>query len=355
MIRNLRAALILLLLGAVCSACGAPEKPAQPPTSLIFYNWEGDLPQSVIDAYQAESGVQIIYKVYEAQEDALAELREGEAYDVVVMDSRFVPQLAAENLLAQLDYSRLPNYKNISPAFRDLLYDPGNVYSLPYNWGVTGLLVRTDHITQTISSWNALWEPMFIDRVGIWQGQPREMTAMVLKALGYSANAEDPQQLAAARQKLLALKPAVHFFEDYDLETAAEAFASGKVDLGVGYASDYLACIEAGLPVAYIFPDEGALLWGDTFVIPAASRRQAQAADFLNFLMRPEISAQITNQNNFPTANVMATPLINPQLVSNPVIFPPKEVIQAAEVILPLSAAAQAQYDAIWQEFLEAP
>ncbi|HHW78982.1 MAG TPA: extracellular solute-binding protein, partial [Xanthomonadaceae bacterium] len=149
--------LITILLGFALLAlvgltgCDEGKPPDQSPASkqqlaqeLTFYNWAGDMPQSVLDAFTREYGVKVNYVSYESQEDAIANLRAGQVYDVVVMESRSVPILAQEGLLAELNHANLTHLKNIAANFRDLTYDPGNRYCIPYNWGTTGLVVRSD-------------------------------------------------------------------------------------------------------------------------------------------------------------------------------------------------------------------
>ena len=138
--------LMLLLL----AACGTSTPPPATPTpiplakEIFFRDWEGDMPQSVLDAFTAEYGIKVNYIVYESQEEAIEDIKAGQTYDVVVMESRFIPLLVQQNLLAQLDQRNLPNTKNLSANFRELAYDPGNRYSIPYSWGTTGLDFRSD-------------------------------------------------------------------------------------------------------------------------------------------------------------------------------------------------------------------
>ncbi len=323
-----------------------------PTPEIILYDWDGDMPQSVLDDFEREYGIRTRYEVYESQEDAIENLRQGQVYDVVVMESRFIPMLVQENLLARYNYSNLPNHKYISPAFRDLVYDPGNLYSLPYSWGATALVVRQDLVSQSIDSWNDLWSPELENRKAIWLGQPREVLGLTLKSLGYSCNSEDPAELEAAYQQLIKLKPHLQYLEDFGLETAAPALASGKVAIAMGYAEDFLASQEAGLDVKFIYPKEGALLWGDTFVVPAASARKELAEKFLNFVMRPDINARISTENRYATSNDTALARVAAEVANNPAIYPPADVLQHAEIVLPLSAEGQKLYDDTWARFL---
>lgn len=357
--------LLCLLVGAaiitVLTACTAAPTPEPSPTpiplaeELVFYNWEEDMPQSVLDAFTAEYGVKVRYLVYESQEEVIENMRSGEVYDVVVMESRFIPLLAREGLLARLHRENLPNLKNISANFRELAYDPNNDHSIPYNWGTTGLVVRTDLAKEPVTRWADLWDPRYAGRVGLWMGQRREVIGLTLKSLGYSANSENPQELEKALERLTALKPHIVTLEDFDLFSSADLLASGRVAVAMGYAYDALAGSELNPAIEYLLPEEGALIWNDTFVIPANSPNKYSAELLLNFFMRPEVNAAITNHNGYATPNEAAYPFIEAGLLNNPIIYPSNEALVHAELILPLTPAGQGLYDEIWERFMSTP
>jgi spermidine/putrescine transport system substrate-binding protein len=345
---------VSLFLTLVLAACAPPTAPQPSDNQLTLYNWEGDIPQSVLDLFAQETGITVNYQVYESQEEAIQNIAAGQAYDVVVMESRFIPLLAQDGLLAKFNYENIPNFKNISPNFRNLVYDPGNNHSIPYSWGTTGLLVRTDLAQRPVSRWSDLWDPAFAGKVAIWAGQPREALAFTLKSLGYSVNSENPAELEAALTQLVALKPHLRFIEDYDIEFAATALASNEIVIAMGYSGDLSASLDMGLQVEYIMPEEGALLWGDNFVIPANARNQPAAETFINFLLRPEVSATIVNEKYYASANDAARTFIPDDILSDPSIYPNNDILQNAEIILPLSPSGQQLYDEIWQKFMDA-
>jgi spermidine/putrescine transport system substrate-binding protein len=353
--RFLIASLILL---PACTAAPTLEPTSTPMTladELVFYDWEEDMPQSVLDAFTTEYDVQIRYIVYESQEDAIANMRAGEVYDVVVMESRFIPLLAQEGLLAQLNQKNLPNLRNISANFRELAYDPNNTHSVPYNWGTTGLVVRSDLVEGPVTRWADLWDPRYAGRVGLWMGITREVISLTLKSLGYSANTENPDELEKALQRLIELKPHVITLEDFDLNSSAEVMSDGRVVISMGYAYDAIAGVELNPAIKYVLPEEGALLLNDTFIIPSNSPNQYTAELFLNFLMRPDINAAIANYNQYATPNEAAHPFIQPQILNNPLIFPPNDELANAELVLPLTPQGQKMYDEFWERFLSAP
>lgn len=348
----------LALLGILVACARPAAAPAPSPlplaTELVFYNWPEDMPRSVLEAFTAEYGVAIKYQEYTSMEAAVAGLLAGQVYDVVNLDNRFIPALIQAGRLAEMDHARLPNLRYIAPSFRDLVYDPGNRYAVPYNWGTTGLVIHHGYLDQPVTRWADLWDPRLNGQVALWLNEPREVLGLTLKALGYSANSEEPAQLEAALTRLVALKPHAHWL-DSDIDSLAAALEAGDVALGMGYAGDVLQARAAQVAVDYVLPEEGALLWGENFVIPASSSRRATAEVFLNYLLRPEVAAQIANENYYATPNEAARPFIESELLADPVVFPSNDLLHQAEIVLPLSAEGQALYDRIWAAFLQAP
>ena len=341
---------------AACSTGGvaAPPTPPEPhDAEIVLYNWVDYLPQSVIDDFTAETGIAVTYVVYEDQDEAVAALRAGTPYDLVVLTLEFVPQLIADGLLAEIDAHNVPNLRNVSANFRDLAFDPGNRYTIPYHWGTTGLLVRSDLVAPPPTRWADMWEPRFAGKVAIW---PLEVSLMpiALKALGYSANAEDQAAIDAALQWLLDLK-AQSIVVGNENATILPVLTSGEVVLAYGWAYDAQLATEEGAPFQYILREEGSILWSDYFVLPRSGRNKRGAELFLDFLLRPEISARIVAESFYPMANDAALPLIDPEILANPVIYPPPEALQHAELTLPLSPDGTERRRAAWQIFLDAP
>ena len=358
--RRLRPLLVLwviLVLSGV-AACSRPA-PSIAPTltspplaeELVIGDWENDLPQSLLDRFTSEYGVKVRVDPYESQEEAIEHMRAGPRYDVMVMESRLVAPLIQSGALAELDHRSLPNLKNLSADFRDLAYDPGNGHSIPFSWGTTGLVVRSDLVETPVTRWADLWDPRYAGKTALWFGQPREVIGLTLKSLGYSANSEKREELEAALARLLELQPTVVEIEDPSVHWP-DVLADGQVVVAMGYANDLIAGRALNPRVTYVLPAEGPLLWNDTFVVPANSPHQATAELFLDFMLRPEISAEFVNKASFATPNDAALSLVLPKIAVEPAIFPPKDSLVKAEPILPLSPAGEELYADIWQRFI---
>lgn len=345
--------LIASLFVGMVSGCTPQDSVSTQPAArqnLVLYSWAQYLPQPVLDAFTAEYGVTVDYQTYGSMEEAVAELRGGKPCDIVVLESNNIKPLAAEGLLAEINFQNVPNFKNISPNFRDLALDPANRYSIPFDYGTTGLLVRIDLVESAVTRWSDLWDPPFSGKIAARSLQ-YELIGISLKSLGYPLNSEDPQQLDEALQHLLQLKPSLIFVDD-ETGKALPTLLSGEAVVMVGWGNDAVVARQKNASTTYVLPEEGTLLWGESFVIPSRSPRKSLAELFLNFLLRPEIGAQIVNANHYATANQAAYPFIEPDLLADEIVFPPPEVFHKSDWYLPLSPAGATLYAEIWERFL---
>jgi spermidine/putrescine transport system substrate-binding protein len=360
MLKKLQVTLICLTILLGLNGCNAVVTPAPgftptPPSlaeELIVYDWTEDKIQTVFEAFTKEYGVKVTYLVYKTQEEAIANMKAGQTYDVVVMDNQFIPSLVVEGLLAEIDFRNVPNFKHISPNFRDLTYDPNNKHTIPYSWGTTGLIVRSDLVDEPITHWADLWDPRYAGRVLQWESTPRYTLGAALKSLDYSANSENPAELEAALERLLELKSSAIWLNG-EL-TSTPKLVSGEAVMALGWSEDLWLAQAENEHVTYVLPEEGTLLWGDNFIIPANSPHKYSAELFLNFILRPEISAQIIEGNYYPMANQAALPFIEPKILNDPVVYPSNEQMKNAELLLPLSAKGEKLHADIWTRFLAA-
>ncbi|MBN1148155.1 MAG: spermidine/putrescine ABC transporter substrate-binding protein [Anaerolineales bacterium] len=348
--------IVCIFLCGLLPACAPVATPTPAPTplpaELILRNWEGDISQDILDAFAAEYGIPVTYLPYESQEEAVADIKAGQVYDVVVLENQLIQQAVADGLLAEIDFANVPNFKNISANFRDLSYDPGNRHSIPYSWGTTGMVVRTDLVSEPVTHWSDMWNPAYAGKVMAWP-LSRYVIGMALRSLGYSLNSEHPQELELALEKLVDLKPGL-ILREWEPAVAAPYLVSGEVVIAMGQADDVIEGQKQNPNIAYVLPEDGGLLWGDNFTIPANSPNKAAAERLIDFLLRPEIAAQIVNETYYWLPNDAALPLVDPEIRNNPAIFPTAESVAKAEILLPLSPEGEALYEEIWQRFMEA-
>lgn len=337
-----------LVFGILSSSCLSSSASISLADEIVLYNWADYMPQSVLDAFTAEYSVKVTYLTYTSIQEATTHLKAGGEFDVVVMEHDVVPSLVADGLLSKINYENVPNFKNISSNFRDLNTDPGNQYSIPYNYGTTGLVVRSDLVEMPVSRWADLWDPRYSGKIAA-RALPGELIGVALKSLGYSLNSEDPQQLEAALQQLIILDPII---VDDQTSMAIPVLFNGDAVIMIGWANDVLQAQQKDKSISYVLPAEGTLLWGDTFVIPAKSTRKYTAELFLNFLLRPEISAQIVNEIHYANTNEAAYPMIDTKIINNSIVFPPPDILKKADWYGTLSPAGEKLYADIWERFL---
>lgn len=349
---NGRIFLSILVLSIMVFLFGCAAATPRPPEELIYRDWEGAIPQAVLDAFKEETGITVNYQPYENQEEVIAEIEAGKIYDVVVLENQLIQSMVKQKLLASFDYKNLPNFKNISANFRDMAYDPRNEHSVPYSWGTTGLVVRSDLAANQVTSWADMWNMRYAGKLNGWT-IPRYMIGISLKSLGYSLNSEDPRELEAALQHLIELKQHIRLLE-WESAVSAPYLVSGEAIIAVGQADDVLVGQAENPNIVYVLPKEGGILWGDNWTIPSNSPNKAAAEKFINFLLRPEISAQIINETYYWLPNDAALPLVRPEIRDNPAVFPSSESVKNSEIIMALSPKGEDLYQQIWERFLAA-
>jgi spermidine/putrescine transport system substrate-binding protein len=308
------------------------------------------MPQSVLDTFRAETGITVTYLTYDSQDEASAAIRNGEVqFDVAVVAYDWVPQLREERLLAKLDRTNLPNFKNIAPQFRNLYFDPDNSYTVPYLWGTTGLLVRTDLVDKPITRWSDLWEQRLQGKI-LARPVPAELFGAALLSMGYSLNSEDPVELASAYTKLAALKESLEFVP-VETEDALRPLLAGEAVVMIGWNGDALTARTENADIAYVLPAEGAITWVDNLVISAHSANKTAAETFINFVLRPQISAEISEAYYYPSANEAANQFVDADLRADPLVFPTESEIARTTLYLPHSSEAEQLYAELWQRF----
>jgi spermidine/putrescine transport system substrate-binding protein len=340
------------LLAACAPKAGALGNAQENAAEITIYGWEGYMPQTILDAFTKEYHVEVRYDIYASATEATAAIRQGNAYDVVVLDNVEVQNAVQANLLAELDRRHLPNFKQIANDFRDLAFDPNNKYSVPFEWGTTGLLYRSEMVDAAPTHWADLWNPAFTGKIGLWPDE-RDLVGLTLKSLGYSYNSESPDELAQAGERLMALRDRVVMLDPLRA-SGVPNLLDGEFQILFGWSFDMHVANEEAQKIDYIIPEEGTVIWMDNLVVPANSPHKESAELFLNFIMRPEIGAQIANEMYVAVPNQGAHADIDPQILNNPLIFPTTEDLEKAELYEPVGPEAQALYREIGRRFVDA-
>ncbi|HMX52596.1 extracellular solute-binding protein [Plasticicumulans sp.] len=319
-----------LLLALLSSLACAPARAADERT-LVLYNWAEYMPRPVLKQFTKETGIKVRYSTYDNNEAMFAKLKAVEAsggYDLVVPSSYYVTRMRAAGMLQPLDKNRLPNLKNLDPRLLDKPYDPGNAYSVPYLWGASGIAVDSARIDPaTVTSWADLWKPEYRGRLMLLDDL-REVFGIALKLDGRSINSRDPDEIRAAYEKLLELRPNVKVF---NAESPKSVLLSGEVRIGQIYNGEAWMAEQANPKIRFVIPKEGPLLWVDNLVIPKSARHVEEAHAFIDFVLRPEIAKQIAEEVGYTTPNLAARALLAKKVRDSRTAYPSDADLERGE------------------------
>lgn len=318
---------------------------------LSVYAWAEYLPDDVLQAFTEETGVKVDYASFDSNEALYAKLKllqtskASESYDLVFPSSYMLSKMAREGMLQPLDKSKLPHFDQLDDSMLNKDFDPGNRYSMPYSFGSTGIAVNRDELPDAdIHSWQDLWDSR-------WQSQLmltddiRENFQMALLTLGYSANSREPAEIEAAYNKLLPLQDNVLL---YNSDNPRMPYVTGETSLGMLWSDQAYKTQQDGIALEYVYPQEGAIFWVDSAAIPANAKSVDAAHQLLDFLMRPEIAAQIIQQLGIAVPNKGAKPLLPTEVAESPVLFPTAAVIEQGHFQDDLGDETLAVYEDYW-------
>ena len=338
-----------LLRGLLCLVClvwGSVQ--AADDKLLYLYNWSEYLPESVIEQFQTETGIKVVYTTYESNEAMYAKLRLVNAqnsYDLVVPSTYYVDKMRREGLLAKIDRSKLNNFDKLDPKLVKQPFDPDNDYSIPYLWGSTGIAVNTDKIKAgTISRWRDLWNPEYKDRL-LLTNDMREVFYMGLRLLGYSGNDTDPKHIEAAYTELKKLVPNVRA---YNSEAPRMPYLEGETDAGMIWNGEAYAAKQENPAIEFVYPKEGVILWMDSLVIPKTAQHADNALKFIDFVLRPEIAKVISEEIGYASPNLAAVALLDDAVRNNRTVYPNAADLKNAEFQTDVGEAVTV-YEKYWE------
>ncbi|MFZ5918391.1 MAG: polyamine ABC transporter substrate-binding protein [Chloroflexota bacterium] len=344
------ALLLALVLVSSLLGCKAKEETSELAKELHVFNWSEYIDPEIYADFEAKFGVKVIEDTFASNEDLLAKLQAGATgYDVIVPSDYMVTIMRELELLAELNYDHIPNFENIDTKFKDPPYDPGNTFCVPYQWGTTGIGFNADEFDEAPDSWGYLFDP---EMAGPYAGKismlndPRESIGAALKYLGYSLNTTDENQLEEAKQLLIQQKAWV---KTYDSEQYEDLIAADELLLAHGWSGDIFMAAAEDERLWYVIPQEGGVIWADNLCIPKSSKNQYTAEVFINYLLEPEVGAKITNFTWYGSPNKAAEEFIDPEILEEPAIYPPPEVMDKLEWIRDVGDALPL-YERIWTE-----
>lgn len=293
---------------------------------LNVYNWSTYIAEDTVSNFEALCGVTVTYDTFGSSEELVSRLRQGNpGYDIGVPANPDVAKLAEDGLLEELDLSLIPNFANLSPELVDPPYDPGNKYSIPYQWGTIGIGYNKTKVGEEITSWQQFFD---YDGPVAWLEDRRPMLAVALVMLGYDPNTTNEEEIFEAADWLIEHGSNVVTIAQDD---GQEYLVRGEADMVIEYNGDiYQKMAECECDdYAYVIPEEGADLWVDNLVIPVGAQNIPLAHVFIDYILDPQVGADISNYTAYGSPNQAAIDagLIDPAYLEDPGIYPDAETM----------------------------
>lgn len=333
------------------------------------YNWSDYIEESILDDFTKETGIKVVYDVFDSDEVLEAKLLTGNTgYDVVFPSATEMHRQLKANIFQALQKDKLPNLKHAWDFVveRVQAYDPGNVYSVNYMWGTTALGMNVEKIKALapdapLDSWEILYNPKYAEKIakcGIYMyDAPQDMMASVLNYQGKDPNSRDVKELLSTIDVFKAIRPYIRKFTN---SAYIDALANGDICLAVGHSGDILQArdraeeAQNGVEVTYVIPKEGAMLWFDQMVIPADAPNVDNAHAFINYLLQPEVIAKSSNYVFYANGNKDAVDLMDKEVTEDKSIYPDAATLKKLYPVLNLSRRDERKLSRAWMEQVKA-
>src|SRR5450631_590991 len=352
--------------GTADRAASGPGAPATGGKVLNLYIWSDYLAPNTLSDFEKQWGIKVHVAYFDTNETLETKLLAGSSgYDIVVPTASYFERQIKAGVYLPLDKSKLPNLKNMDPQLMERVarHDPGNEHGVIYTWGTNGIgynekMVKELMPDAPLDSWRLVFDPAVASKLakcGISVlDSPAEMMRVVLSYLGRDPNSQKPEDLAAAETTLLKIRP---YIRNINSSEYIEALANGDLCVAVGYNGDVLQARDRareankGIEVKYMVPKEGSILWFDMLAIPKDAPDVESAYAYLNYIMTPQVMADISDFKRYANANAAAQALVLPAVKDDPGIYPPPELRQKLAVQLADSPEQTRTITRMWQKF----
>ena len=340
--------IIALLAAALFLAAASGPAPAAPRNQITVFIWSEYIDPEVVKDFERDTGIKVRFDYYESNEEMIAKLQSGgvRQYDLIFPSSYFLPTLKNLNLIKPLDHSRLPGLANLDSEFsRKLVEDPGQEFTVPYQWGTSGLVVRAANKAE--ASWALVFKPQAAPGSLILLDTARDALGAALKYQGHSLNSVNPKEIEAAMNLLITLKTRPEFFGFDGGVGGLNKVLGGLAATAQVYSGDALRAQEEDETLQFVLPREGFEIWTDLMAVPAEAPNFEGALTFIEYMLRPEVGARVATFNRYATPNKAARDFLPPEDLANPVLYPPAELMKKAEYLRDLGQD-NLLYDEAW-------
>ena len=345
-----------LCLSGICAfmpflftGCASPVSDAS--EQVIVYNWGEYVDPETLELFEEETGIKVIYDEFETNESMYPKIEAGAvSYDVVCPSDYMISRMIQNDMLAEIDFGRIPNAKlNIGAQYYEQSkgFDPENKYSVPYCWGTVGILYNKTMVDEPITSWAQLWDEKYTDNI-LMQDSVRDAFMVAEKLNGFSMNTMVPAELETAKNALIEQKPLV---QAYVIDQVRDKMIGGEAAIGVIYSGEAIYTQQENPDLEYVIPQEGTNVWIDSWVILKDAPNKENAEKFIDFMCRSDIALKNFEYITYSTPNDAARELIEDEAIRNSEIaFPDLSKYNNLETFVYLGEDGDALYNELWKE-----
>ncbi len=328
------------------------------------YNWSDYIAEDTLDNFQKETGIRPIYDVFDSNEVLEAKLLSGSSgFDIVVPSNQFLGKQIKAGAFLPLDRSKLPNWENLDPTLLKALEnnDPGNQYAFPYLWGTTGIGYNEAKVKAVlgedapVNSWDLVFKPENMEKLAscgvAFLDAPAEIIPSALFYLGLNPNSTDAADYPKAQELLMSVRPHITYFHSSKFITD---LANGDICVAVGWSGDILQAAaraeeaENGVEVKYVIPQEGAAMWFDMMAIPKDAKNVDNAYAFMDYILRPDVIAGISNYVAYANGNAASKPMVDESVLTDPGVYPSDETLAKLFTLAELPANIERTRTRVW-------
>jgi putrescine transport system substrate-binding protein len=356
----------LLGLAVTMTAALLFAGPSQAEDKVVnVYNWSDYIDNSILTDFTKETGIKVVYDVFDSNDLLETKLLAGSSgYDVVVPTAPFLARQIQAGVFQKLDKSKLPNLKNMWPEVMGRLakYDPDNQYAVNYMWGTTGIGYNVDKVKAAlgdvpIDSWDVLFKPenaAKLQKCGINILDASDETfAIAMNYLGRSGDSKKTEDLEAGGEVYSKIR---QYARTFNSSAYIDDLANGDICITIGWSGDVLQAksraeeAKNGVKINYVIPKEGTYMWFDNLAIPADAKHVDEAHAFINYLMRPEVIAKASNYVQYANGNLASQKFVDEAILKNPNVYPTPEVLKKLFTISPYGPKEQRVLNRIWTQ-----
>lgn len=336
---------------SMLTGCGGSSKSEATNGEVNVFVWTEYVPESVFDAFEEETGIKVNVSTYSSNEDMLSKVKsESEGtYDIVLPSDYMIELMIAQDMLEELDKEALTNLSNINDVYLDPSYDPGNVYTVPYQGGVAAIAVNTSKVDKELTSYDDLFDPDLAGQLVVLDDY-RAVIGMTARSMGYSMNETDPAVLSEIEEKLLTLKNNIALF---DSDSPKSAMISGDCSVGMIWSAEIVLSMEENPDIEVVYPEEGPYVFMDNWAILKGSKNYDNAMTFINYMLEPDTAVKVSEEFPYLCPNKVAVEQMGTDYSENTAKNPPAEVIASGEYVENLDNDTLEIYNEMWTKLKE--